>query len=339
MKPLFRRVGMMIGIMGLVLLFGTAGFVLIEKWPWFDAFYFSLFTLTTVGYEELHPLSHAGRVFNSFLIAVGVTTVFLAIGVITQFAIEAELGSYFGKRRQKRMLEKLSNHYVVCGGGRVGRSVIRELLRNNAPFVLVDQDTERAEWALQEGYMAVIADATHDETLRGVYIDRAKGLVAALPTDAQNVYVALTARGMCKDLMIVARATDEEAVAKLKRAGVNMVFTPYSYTGHRLAQALLRPHVLSFLDMASAFEGTDLDLAIEQVQVGEKSQCTSKTLEQARLPQKIGIIVLAVVKAGGRGMQFNPSGQTLLEAGDYLIAMGESSKLQELEKHVAGATS
>ncbi len=335
--PLARRFALIIGLMFLVLAIGTCGFVLIEHWSWFDAFYFSLFTLTTVGYEELHPLSHAGRVFNSLLIAIGVTTVFLAIGLITQIAIEAELGAYFGKRRQKRMLDKLQDHYIVCGGGRVGRSVIRELLRNNAPFVLIDQDPERAEWALEQGYTAVIADATSDETLRGVYIERARGLVAALPTDAQNVYISLTARGMNKDLMIVARASEDQATANLTRAGANVVVTPYAYTGHRLAQALLRPHVVSFLDVASAFGSPagDMDLEIEQIRVNEDSACCSQTLEQARLPQKLGIIVLAVVKNGK--MQFNPSGQTVMETGDVLIAMGESSKLRELEHQVAGA--
>lgn len=330
-----RRIGRLAALMALVLAFGTCGFVVIEGWPWFDSFYFSLFTLTTVGYEELHPLSRLGRIFNSFLIAVGVTTVFLAIAVIAQLAIESELGAYFGRRRQKKMLDKLSDHYIVCGGGRVGRSVIRELLRNEAPFVLIDSEPERAEWALEQGYMAVMADATQDETLRDVHIDRAKGLVAALPTDAQNVYVTLTARGMNKELTIAARATDEQALGKLKHAGASVVFAPYSYTGHRLAQALLRPHVLSFLDMASAFEGSDINLEIEQIRVGECSECAAKTLEQARLPQKLGVIVLALVKSGGR-MQFNPSGQTVMEPGDVLIAMGESSRLRELEKQVTG---
>ena len=321
--------------MALVLALGTCGFVWIERWSWFDSFYFALFTLTTVGYEELHPLSPAGRVFNSFLILIGVTTVFIAIGLITQFAIEAELGAYFGKRRHKRMLDNLSGHYIVCGAGRVGRSVIQELVRNRAPFVLVDTDAERAQWALEQGYAAVIADATEEETLQGVHIERAKGLVAALPTDAQNVYVVLTARGMNQDLKIVARATDEQAEAKLKQAGSDTIFTPYSYTGHRLAQALLRPHVVSFLDMASAFEGSELDLQIEQIRVNQGSSCASCTLEQARLPQKLGVIVLAVVKQHGK-MQFNPSGETTLEPGDVLIAMGEVSKLQQLEEFVAG---
>lgn len=334
MHSFARRIVFLVVLMALVVSLGTGGFVVIEHWPWFDAFYFSLITLTTVGYQELHPLSQAGRIFNSVLIAVGVTTVFLIIGVIAQFAVEAELGAYFGKRRQKRMLDKLSDHYIVCGGGRVGRSVIRELARNRASFVLIDTDAESAEWALQQGHMAVIADATLEQTLAGVHIERAKGLVAALATDAQNVYVVLTARGMNRNLMIVARANDEQAHANLKRAGANVMFTPYTYTGHRLAQALLRPHVVSFLDMASAFEGSDLDLSIEQIRVSERSTCATKTLEQAHLPQKFGIVVLAVVKNHGR-MQFNPSGQTVMEPGDVLIAIGETAKLRELEGHVA----
>ena len=331
---LSQRTYVILAVMAVLLVGGMCGFMWIEGWPWFDAFYMALITLTTVGYMEVHPLSHAGRIFNSVLIAVGVTTVFLAIGLIAQLAIQAELGKYIGRRRHKRMLDNLIGHYIVCGAGRVGRSVVRELVRNEVPFVVVDSDVDRTDWALQLGYTAVAADATKDETFREVHLERARGLVAALPTDAQNVYVALTARGMSKDLKIVARASDEEAVAKLRQAGANTVFTPYSHTGHRLAQALLRPHVLSFLDMASAFEGSDLDLDIEQIRVGERSECASRTLEQVRLPQKLGVIVLAILKSGK--MQFNPSSQTRMEPGDVLIAMGEGTKLRALESFVTG---
>jgi len=336
MPPFHRRIGLLLGLTALVLALGTGGFVRIEKWTWFESFYMTLITLTTVGYSEVRPLSPAGRVFNSVLIAVGVTTVLFSIGVITQLAIEAELGAYFGRRRQKRMLDKLADHYIVCGAGRVGRSLVRELVRKNARFVLVDTNPERADWAREQGHPVLAADATLDETLRGAHIETAQGLAAALPTDAQNVYVVLSARGLNKDLTIVARASDEQASDKLKRAGANVVLTPYSYAGHRLAQALLRPHVVSFLDMASAFEGSNLDLEIEQIEVAKSCASAGQTLEQARLPQHFGVIVLAVVKAGG-GMQFNPSGQTLIEPGDVLIAMGESSKLWALEEQVAGA--
>jgi voltage-gated potassium channel len=327
MTPFRHRLALLLALVAFALALGTLGFVWIEGWPWFDAFYMALITLTTVGYGEVRTLSQAGRIFNSFLIAIGVTTVFFSIGVITQFAIEAELGAYF--------LKRLADHYIVCGAGRVGRSVIRELVRNNARFVVVDSEPERTHWALEQGYTGVVADATRDETLGELGIERARGLVAALPTDAQNVYVVLTARGMNKNLKIGARATDDQARAKLKIAGADVVFTPYSYTGHRLAQALLRPHVVSFLDMASAFEGSELDLQIEQIRVGETSSCAAQTLEQARLPQQFGIIVLAVLKTGGR-MQFNPSAQTVMEPGDVLITMGESGKLRELEAQVSG---
>src|ERR1043166_6450216 len=157
MKARNRRIGVLASLMVFVLGAGTVGFVWIEHWSWFDSFYMALITLTTVGYAEVHPLSHAGRIFNSFLIAVGVTTVFFAIGVVAQLAVEAQLGEYFGRRRQKRMLDKLSNHFIVCGGGRVGGAVIHDLLRNNAPFVLVDNDPESADWALEAGHMAVVA--------------------------------------------------------------------------------------------------------------------------------------------------------------------------------------
>ncbi len=335
MSSLAWRTLLVFGLMACVLAIGTFGFRWIEAWPWFDAFYMTLFTVTTVGYGELHPLSHTGRIFNSVVIVAGVTTVFFAIGLITQFAIEAELGGHFKRRRQKRMLNKLEDHYIVCGVGRVGRSVVRELLRNEAPFIVVDTDHERVEWALEQGYLAVVADATQDETLQSVHIERAKGLVAALATDAENLYVVLTAHGMNKGLTVVSRATNDAAADKLRKAGATMVLTPYAFTGHRLAQALLRPHVASFLDMASAFQGSDLDLEIEQIPVAGTSTCCAQTLEQARLPQQFGIIVLAIVKAGGK-MLFNPSAQTLMEPGDVLIAMGETAKLWQLEEQLTG---
>jgi len=297
----------------------------------------TLITVTTIGYSEVRPLSETGRIFNSVLILIGVTTVFFAIGVIAQYVVEAQLGQYFGRRRQKRMLDKLNQHYIVCGAGRVGRSVVHELVRNNSPFVIVDSNHDRTEWALEQGYLAVVADATQDDTLLGVHIDRAKGLVAALPTDAENLYVVLTARGLNPGLTIASRATEDLAADKLRRAGANTVLTPYAYTGHRLAQALLRPHVVSFLDMASAFKGSELDLEIEQIRVADRSACAAQTLEQARLPQQFGIIVLAIVKAGGSKMLFNPSAHTLMEPGDVLIAMGESSQLWKLEEQLTGA--
>jgi voltage-gated potassium channel len=167
--------------------------------------------------------------------------------------------------------------------------------------------------------------------LKRAHIETARGLVAAIASDAENVYVALSARVLNPQLIISARASDEQAVEKLRRAGASTVFTPYEFIGHRLAQSMLRPHVLSFLDIASAFQGSDLDLEMEQIRVSERSQVASNTLEQSRVRQTFGVIVLAVIKPDGK-MKFNPAGDTLIQAGDVLIAMGERSRLTEMEE-------
>src|ERR1051325_11110650 len=211
---------------------GTVGFTVIDHYPVFDAFYMTLITMTTVGYAEVHPLSHAGRVFNAFLIFFGVTFIFIAIGAMTQTIIELEFGDVIGKRRNKRMIDKLKDHYIICGFGRVGRGAASELQRAGVPFVVVDIDPDRVERAMTAGMLGVAADSTRDDTLREVGIERARGLVAALATDA----------------------------------------------GHRLAQSLLRPHVVQFLDFTTKDVGEDI--AIEQVRVAESSEMVSRTIRE-----------------------------------------------------------
>src|SRR4051794_11282790 len=217
---------------------GTVGFTLIDHYPVFDAFYMTLTTMTTVGYMEIHPLSRAGRVFNSFLIFFGVTTIFIAIGAMTQTIIELEFGDAIGKRRNKRMIDKLKDHFIICGFGRVGRGAAAELQHAGVPFVVVDIDPERVERAMLAGMLAANADSTRDETLRSVGIERARGLVAALATDADNLFVLLSAKGLNPNLYVATRAAEEGAEAKMRRAGANAVFAPYAITGHRLAQSL-----------------------------------------------------------------------------------------------------
>lgn len=316
------------------LLIGTVGFMWVEGWTLFDSFYMSLMTLTTVGYGEVHPLSFKGRVFASFLMLVGVTTVFVSIAVIGETLLRLEMADYFGRKRRDRMLKNISGHYVVCGAGRVGRSVINELLRSRASVVLIDNRVERAGWATDKGVITLVGDATKDEVLRQARIDTAKGLVAAISSDAENVYVTLSAKVLNPNLVIAARASDDQAEEKLRRAGAATVFTPYSFIGHRLAQSMLRPHVASFLDVASAFrQSSDLDLGIEQLQIGRASPLVSNTLEQLRLAKNYGVIVLAVQHKTGV-MQFNPPADTSIEAGDVLIAMGERPKLRLLEEEI-----
>src|SRR5215831_5662055 len=282
----------------------------------------TLITLTTVGYGEVHPLSDRGRLFASFLMLIGVTTVFVSIAILGETLLRLEMTDYFGRKRRERMLKDIKGHYIVCGAGRVGRSVIQELIRSEANIVLIDNTVDRARWATDKGVITLVGDATKDEVLRQARVDTAKGLVAAISSDAENVYVALSAKSFNPNLVIAARATDEQAEEKLRRAGATTVFTPYTIIGHRLAQSMLRPHVTTFLDVASALRHSDLDLEIEQLQIGISSPFVSNTLEQLRLSTKYGVIILAVQRSHGV-MQFNPAADLRIEAGDVLIAMGE----------------
>lgn len=334
MPQFLKRLFFIAALLTTAILIGTVGFIVVEGWSVFDSFYMTLITLTTVGYGEVHPLSFHGKVFASFLMLIGVTTVFVSIAVLGETLIRLEMTDYFGEKRRDRMLKNISGHYIVCGAGRVGRSVIQELLRGDATVVLIDNVMDRARWATDKGVITLVGDATKDEILRQARVDTAKGLVAAISSDAENVYVALSAKVLNPGLVISARASDDQAEEKLRRAGATTVFTPYSFIGHRLAQSMLRPHVSSFLDVASAFRhSSDLDLEIEQLPIGPSSVLVSNTLGQLGLSAKYGVIVLAVQRKSGV-MQFNPAADLRIEGGDVLIAMGERPKLKRLEQEI-----
>jgi len=334
MGHLRRRLMLIAAAVVLVLAGGTVGFVLIEDYPIFEAFYMTLTTVTTVGYGEIRSLSHAGRVFNSFLILFGVITMLLAIGAMTQTVIELELNQFFGKRRIKSMIEKLEGHIILCGFGRVGRGAAEELRQAGARFVVIDNNEDRVERAIQSGMLAVLADASRDETLKEVGIDRAKGLIATLASDADNLFVILTAKTLNPNLQLSARVAEETSENKMRRAGADFVFAPYNTTGHRMAQALLKPHVLQFLDFTTQ-KNMGLEVGIEQVRVAERSVYAGRTLAEMDIRRDTGVIVLAIRKATGE-MSFNPTADAKVSAGDHLIAMGEPSQLQKLEQLLMG---
>jgi len=316
---------------GAILLVGTAGFHWIEGWPWFDGLYMTLTTLTTIGYQELHPLSPAGRLFNTFLIIVGVSSLFFLIGAFTQAMIEFELGTFFGRRRLERQISKLEGHYIICGAGRVGRSAAREFRARPVPFVIIERDENRVRWAAAEEMLVLIGDATRDEILRAARIEKAKGLIAAVATDAENLYIVLTARGLHPTLPIIARASEEDAADKLRKAGATEVVSPYHVIGRRIAMSFLRPHVLDFIDVATTLFGAeDLDLQIEQVLVSDRSSLSGKTLEDSGIRRHTGVIILALRKVDGQ-MHFNPAAGSRIQGGDHLIAMGQPNDLKQLE--------
>jgi len=334
MAHLPRRLALVAIAILAMLAFGTAGFILIEHYPPFDAFYMTLITVTTVGYGEVHPLSHAGRVFNSFLMFFGVTVMFLAVGAVTQTVIELELNQYFGKRRVKGMIEKLQDHFIVCGYGRVGRGAAEELAHAKVPFVVIDRDEDRVERAMKGGMLAVLGDATHDDVLREVGIAKAKGLIATLASDADNLFLILSAKALNARLHLSARVDEETSEEKMRRAGANFVFAPYKSTGHRMAQALIKPHVQQFMDFTAT--GAGPDVCIEQLSISSRSSFADRTLGQMDAHRGLGLIVLALRKADG-SMTFNPTLEQKICAGDHLIVMGEAQDLRKLEQMLTGA--
>jgi len=326
MKTL-RNLRFLAGSLLFMIALGTAGFHYIEGWPWFDGFYMVITTLTTIGYQEVHPLSHAGRVFNVIIIIGGVSLLFLAIGSATQALLEFELRSFFGRRRMERDIGRLTDHYILCGAGRVGRSAARELARRPAPFVIIETNEDKAQKFAGENWLMLIGDATQEQILREAQIERARGLVAATTTDATNLYIVLTARSLNPKLRIIARASEEMAEKHLLTAGADSVVSPYVFAGQRIAHSFLRPHVVSFLDTATTHLGMDLEIG--EVPITTGCVFAGKTIETSRIRQDRGVIILAIKREAG--MHFNPAPDDRIEAGDFLIAMGEPQQLRELE--------
>ena len=327
-----RNLKVIAALLTLVVAAGAAGFHLIEGWTWFDAFYMVLTTFTTIGYQEVHPLSQVGREFNAVLIIAGVSLVFLGIGSLTQALLEFELGNYFGRRRMQREIGRLKDHYIICGAGRVGRSAARELARKPAPFVVIESNAEKAG-RYEDEFLTLVGSATEEATLRAAHIEGALGLVAATTLDATNIYITLTARSLNPRLKIIARASEESAEKHLLTAGADSVISPYHFAGHRIAQTFLRPYVLDFLDVATA-RGGKPGLELEEVRIGESSRYVGTTIEASKIRQETGVMVLAIHR--GDGMRFNPAPDDRIEAGDCLIALGEPAALARLESAAGG---
>ncbi len=312
-----------------VLLVGTVGFHVIEGWRYRDGLYMTLITMTTIGYGETHPLSDQGRIFNMFIIVAGVMAGGFLVATVTQAMLEFELARVVGKRRMEKEISRLKDHYIICGAGRVGRTVVHELRGRRVPCVVVERDPSRAEWAYKEAVPVIVGSASSESVLQQARVEHAKGLVSAVTSDADNLYIVLTARGMMPDLKIIARASDEEAIPKLLRAGASQVLSPYHFIGQRIAQLLLRPNVLDFID--TAFGTERIDIRVEEIRLPQGSSLAGKTLADADIRQKTGVLILALKRVGS-DMDFNPAPNVQLGAGDCLIGIGSAENLQKLEK-------
>jgi len=311
-----------------VIVLGTLGYIVIEGWPAFDAFYMTVTTVATVGYQEVHPLSPAGRAFTIVLIISGVGTLFYVLGNIARLLLEGELRVIFGRYRTEGKMKTVTNHYIVCGYGRMGKRICKELSAKPLPFVVIDKNPDVIAALQREGLMAVEGDATQDEVLIRAGIERAKGVVSVVNTDTENLYIVLTARGLNKDLYIVARAGDEGSEPKLMRAGANRVSSPYHIGGMQMAQALIRPAVMDFLELATQSE--HLDLQMEELTVEKGSRFDGRTPCDCGLAEDRGLVLIAVKRTSGH-LEFNPGPEVLLVEGDKLIVLGQPESLKRLE--------
>ncbi|MEH1875285.1 potassium channel family protein [Nostoc sp.] len=316
--------------LGGVFIIGTLWYSLVEGWSWEDAAYMTVITLATVGYGETHPLGSRGRLFTIALILLGV----INIGYIVNRFTEAIIQGYFQEgirlQQQRRLMESLTEHYIICGFSRTGRQIAKEFRAEDVPFVVIDSEIESIQRAQAEGYTAYQGDATLDDTLLKVGVERAICLVAALPSDAENLYIVLSAKTLNAGIRIIARASTEEALQKLRRGGADQVISPYITGGKRMAAAALRPQVLDFVDGILA--GADRQLYMEEFLL-DPAFCpfVGQSLQKARLRSQSGALVLAIRRADGT-LIGGPTGDTVLMSGDRLIGMGTAEQLRSLNQ-------
>ncbi len=317
-----------VALLVLVLAGGTVGYMAIEGWNAWDAFYMTVITVTTVGYKEVHELSRAGQLFTIGLIFGGVGAALYTFTLLAVVVVEGGLPKRLQRRRRARMLDEITSHFIICGYGRIGSIVARQFQRQGVPFVVVERDPERLQAAVETGALAVEADASREEVLKRVGIERARGLIAAVGTDAENVYAVLTARVLRPDLYIVGRAETEDATAKLKRAGADRVISPYQIGGVQMAQTALRPAVVDFVELATSSES--LELAMEEIPVERDSPLDGRSILSANLRQRFGVIVVGIQRPDRR-MLFNPEPDTVLRGDDTLVVLGPPESLRQLE--------
>ncbi len=315
-----------------VVTYGTVGYMIIEDWNFLDSLFMTIITLTTVGYSEIHEMHKAGRIFSIVLMLSGVGAMFYALGVGAKVLLEGEIREILGRKRLNKKIENLKNHYIICGYGRMGHIICRELMQSKSPFVVIESSAELLA-TVDADILSLQGDATQDSILLQAGIKRAKGLISVLASDANNLYVVLSARGLNPDLRIVARASEEGAEQKLRRAGADSVVSPYYIGGLRIAHTLIKPAVVDFIEFATRSE--NLELQMEEVRVTDDSHIIDHSLDESGIGRDMGVIIVAIKRETGN-MEFNPTSKCMIKKGDTLVVMGQTKQLQEL-KGLVGA--
>jgi len=328
LPPGKNRTSLRMGVIavGCAIGLGTVVFHLIEGWSILDSLYVTAQTVTTVGFGDLAPRTIRGRAFATVFMLVGVGIVLYALTSAVQSIVQSEMVATFGRRRLSRKMSKLRNHFIICGAGRVGSHLIRSLQGSDETFIVIESNAQKVSQLLDFGIAVLVRDATLEESLIEAGVENAKGLAACLPNDADNVYVVLTARDLNPDIHIVARAAEEQAEAKLIRAGANRVVAPTIIGGHRMAMALTKPAVGDFLDSITA---NQLDLGFEQLEVEPVSSFVGRRLSETNIRSQLNIVIVSIRRANGE-IIFNPNAEAVIQAGDMLIAIGSAESLAQL---------
>jgi voltage-gated potassium channel len=319
-----------LGAMVMVLVIGTVGYSPIEGWGVLDSVYMTVTTIFTVGFGEVHPLSRAGLIFTLVLIVLGVGTILYGIGVMVEFVVGGQLSGVFRRRVVRRQVGRLDGHYIICGYGRVGEAVTRQFAAHKVDFVVVDNDQESIDRAESDGFLTVKGDAASDEVLQEAGIERAKGLVSAVGSDAGNIFVVLSARVLNPGLLIVARAGSEDTVSKLERAGANQVVSPYGIGGKRMATLMLKPLVSDYLEVVTG--GGELAFLVEEFQLSGDCCAIGRSIEALAVRRETGATILAVRRESTGALDTNPSPEAVLNPGDRIIAIGTQDEIDKLER-------
>ncbi len=329
-----RRILFAVLAVVVAIVFGAVGFYLIEGWSILDSLYVSTQTVTTVGYGDLTPATRNGRIFSTVFMLAGVGVVLYALTATVHAIVQSELVATFGQRRMSRRMNKLRDHFIVCGAGRVGSHLIRGLLGSAETFIVIERDPQKVAELTDLGVIVLVRDATLESSLREAGVEHARGLAACLPDDADNVYVVLTARDLNPNMHIVARAAEEQAEPKLIRAGANRVVAPTIIGGHRMAMALTKPAVDDFLGSITA---NKLELAFEQLEVDAGSTLAGQKLSETNIRSELDIVIVSIRRSDGQ-ILFNPSGEAVIESGDILIAIGHAESLMKLAALARGVS-
>lgn len=316
-----------------IILLGMLGYMLIEGWSWMDALYMSVITLTTVGFREVREMSRGGIWFTMFLALGGIFTLFYAATTVIATLVRGDVQRFLEFRRMEKRLAELKDHVIVCGYGRMGKNVCQEFSARGVEFVLIDKSPEIVEeFRLTQG-IPIHGDATQDDVLKRARVDSARALVAVAASDADNLYITMSARLLNDRLFIVSRASDDACEVKMQRAGASRVVSPYTIGGFRVAQAILRPTVVDFIELATRSE--HLELNIEETRILPKSVLAGMSLQKSQIRERLGVIVVGIKKSSGH-MVFNPSADAMLEANDILIMLGRRADLDELQAMSTG---